>query len=69
MKAECQDCGKRLKQLFWSKFLEPELHCQIIALEDFYYCQECNHVYRRKIQTEVLWYKLDSSTEKVKEEP
>ena len=59
MKAECQDCGKTLKELYWSKFIEPENRSQIIPLEDFYYCLECNKVYRREIQTEVLWHKLD----------
>ena len=59
MKAECQDCGKKLKELYWSKFIEPEETSQIIVLEDFFYCPWCNKVYRREIQTEVLWHKLD----------
>ena len=64
MKAECQDCGKTLKELYWSKFIEPEETSQIIALEDFYYCPWCNKVYRREIQTEVIWHKLGIVGEK-----
>ena len=67
MKAECQDCGKKLKELYWTKVIFPE-DSQLIALEDFYYCPWCNKVYRREIQTEVVWHKLGSSAETVKEE-
>ena len=67
MKAVCK-CGTKLHQLYWSKFIEPELHCHIIDLEDYYYCHKCNIVYQREIQTNVIWTELQSSETSTRDE-
>lgn len=57
MEAKCE-CGKPLKQLYWSKFIEVDNHSKVIAIEDYFYCPWCNLVYQREIQTNVLWHKV-----------